>query len=321
VTPTVTVTPTITITPTITVTPTPTITVTPSPTKASSADSFPFPRNLIVSNSQSYYAGYYTRKKAGDKIALGIFGSTGGLTVSGSDYVYTRTVFSAGPSDVMCIIGPNNTLRDGDTSSIAYQVADPHNWAFLQFGGYDVYGNKIIDEILVTLSASDGGVPRYWNVDSRYFPALQSNYIISPLAICLSAEALSNYLPLTTNALTSYGVNWLIGNPGDLNDYTGIMNTCQPLTAAGNLTWNGRRPYQVSGGTNWTVTFAYINDILLPYWKMSAKWSGSANIQIMALNFCTSAFGIPLSGWSYDNYKIINRDTLAGGYLRLSGSG
>jgi hypothetical protein len=310
-----------TLTPSPTRTPTATPTQTPTASPVPSADSFPFPRNLIVSNSDPYYSGYYTRKKAGDKIALSIFGSTGGLTVSGSDYVYTRTQFNAGPSDVFCIIGPNNTLRDGNTSTIAYQVANPHNWAFLHFEGYDVYGNKRITE-RITLSASDGGVPRYWNINSVNFPTLQSFYDKAPHAMSLSAEALSYYAPLTTNALTSYGVNWVGAELGGLNDFRGIMNTCQPLTAAGNLTWNGTRPYPVSyQGTEWTVTLKYINNTTVPYWYMSAKWSGQAGTTDLAYNFSTSAFGIPLSGWSYSIWLVGNRDTLTGGYLKLSGSG
>jgi len=308
---------------------------TPTPTPTPAADSFPFPQTLVVSEGVdtpiygNSPGGIYRRLQAGDRIAQEKFPNSAGLTVSGSGYAYTRikpAPVSSGAPFFYCIVGPDVTLRVGSTSEVAYQSPGPYQpWNLLIFSGYDVYGNRIINTEYSVLSASDGGIPRYWNSDSRNYPSMQNPYNRSALAMSLTAENASFYAPLSTQTLTSFGVKWYGSGalPASYDDVVAFMNNCQPLTAAGNLTWNGVKPTVNKPSGITTVSLTYEN-ASVPYWRMWYKWSGGATKYTLANNYATSAFGIPLSGWSPWWNSVgpgSNRNSDVFGYLVLSGNG
>jgi len=292
--------------PTRTATPSPTVTPTASP--AAAITGFGTPARIIVASnnySSDDQNGYYTRKSPGSNLSLQGYAPI--FTLSG-----TGCGYSCDNGGYAYICSPSSFVMYNGA-----RVSQPQSaWAYIQFG-IDVYGNPYYNTIISQYDATDiNNMPTFWAKNG----GSGNGQIYNIISVCVSAESVDAYLPISTLMLSISGVKFL-GNGTSFESRNSGFYYCQPLTASGidsdmsyptgNMVWSGAKTFQPFSNGNYMQLFLvygvdkdYYGTLLnggRPSWRViqfnSAYTDQSRNFR-MLYNFNTSAFGIPLSGWN-----------------------
>jgi len=280
-----------------------------------SAVTFGTPQKIIVANNQdrdTYQNGSYTRKSTGNTL---VPAPATAWQLSGTGYGYSNDLASVTATDVFngghtFIVSPSSYIVHAETGVKSTPIGQ---WSYIN-AKLDVYGNPVITTENSQSDATDNNnMPTYWAKNGG--PNYWYNGILS---VCVSAESVNAYLPITTQMLSISGIT--MSDSG----YNDALYFCQPLTAAaidsdgsgatGKMVWQGSRIFSgVSSSTQQLLlTFgihkSFSSGTILnagrPYWRLALKDSrygaSDASYKTLMANYNTSAFGIPLSGWNLD---------------------
>jgi hypothetical protein len=276
---------------------------------------FGTPQKIIVANNQDrdkYQNGGYTRKSTGNIL---VPAPATAWQLSGTGYGYSSDIASVTATDLFngghtFIVSPSSYIA---LTAMDFKTTPLGRWGYINVR-FDVYGNPVATTKNSQLDATDNNnMPTYWakNGDADWYNGI--------LSVCVSAESMDTYLPISTQMLSISGIT--LRND---NFYNNALYFCQPLTAAaidsdgsgatGKMVWQGSRIYpNISSSTlRLLLTFgihkSFSSGIILnagrPYWRLAFRdtryGDSDSGYQTLMANYNTSAFGIPLSGWSLD---------------------
>jgi hypothetical protein len=326
VTPTTTTTPTRTptVTPTTTPTTSPTGTATPSPTVSPTASpaaaiaGFGTPEKIIVATGDYRNLGQngsYTRKNTGDTL---LPAPAPVWKLSGTGYGYSNdiasTVGGSTYGGYTFIVSPSSYIVYPATG---FKTTPIGQWAYINVN-LDVYGNPNWNTLNSQPDARDiNNMPTFWAKSGNM------NFYNGLISVCVSAESMDAYLPISTQMLSISGIT--LYNPNGVPNYNEGLYYCQPLTASGidsdtsyptgKMVWSGAKTYDFGSGRYLQLFLVYgigkdffgnLENAGRPSWRVILYNNAYVDSQrnfTMLFNFNTSAFGIPLSGWnSYNSY-------------------
>jgi len=278
-----------------------------------SAETFGTPQKIIVAINQdrdTYQNGGYTRKSTGDIL---LPAPATAWQLSGTGYGYSSDIASVTATDRFngghtFIVSPSSYIA---LPAMDFKTTPLGRWGYINVQ-FDVYGNPVASTKNSQLDATDNNnMPTYWaknGGDTYWYNGI--------LSVCVSAESMDAYLPISTQMLSISGITL-----GPNSNYVTALSFCQPLTAAatdsdgsgatGKMVWQGSRILN-SGGSNacqllltYGIHKSFTDGSILnagrQYWRLAIRDSGYFNpYQTIMTNYNTSAFGIPLSGWNLD---------------------
>jgi cell division septation protein DedD len=299
--------------PTRTATPSPTVTPTASP--AAAIAGFGTPEKIIVATGNygdRGQNGSYTRKNTGDTLSPA---PAPVWKLSGTGYGYSNDIASTVGGSIYggytFIVSPSSYIVYPATG---FKTTPIGKWAYINVY-LDVYGNPAWNTLNSQLDARDNNnMPTFWAKSGNM------NFYTGLISVCVSAESMDAYLPISTQMLSISGITLI-----NQDSYYAAWNTglyyCQPLTASGidsdtsyptgKMVWSGAKTYEPYSNGNYMQLFLVygvgkdyygnLENAGRPSWRVILYSNAYADHQrnfTMLFNFNTSAFGIPLSGWN-----------------------